>query len=441
MHNLEAEQGLLGIILANNVNYDQISDILRPYHFYQPQHGELFSLIQMEIENGRKASIVGLSGKVKDLGTEQLLAYSESFAFESNGRHYAELIIDCYKRRQISQLSKEVGKMAELSTGQEVFSYIEKSLTEINEEKAGDEVSVFEAAGEAISWMSDIHSGRIKPIKTGLKYIDEKIGGLYSGRLYIVAGRPGMGKTALALTISDNVSESLPVLFLSLEMARSELAMRLIASRTGIGVDRQQSPQGLNDNDWVRIEQARQMIKDRKIIIHDSGKIDIFQIKTWCRRFKRKNGKFVLMIDYLGLMQMDKDIKNRVHQIEDITVSLKALAKELDIPIVLLSQLSRSVEGRDDKRPMLSDLRDSGAIEQDADVVMLCYREEYYLSKNEPKRNPKQSEDQFQKAIIAHEEAARRAEGKAEVIIAKNRQGRDGIAYLKFDGNYQKFTD
>lgn len=440
MHNLEAEQALIGILLVNNVNYDQVSDILKPEHFYHPDHQEFYYLTRQAIENGEKASVIGLSGKVKSLTTDILLSYCDCFVMESNGRHYAELIIDCYQKRQINQISKEAAELTKTETGKEVISYIEKGLLEIAESKETEEVSVFEAAGEAIKWMEDIKSGKIKPIKTGLKWIDEKIGGLYSGRLYILAGRPAMGKTALALNFADNISKDTPVLFLSLEMPRSELAMRLIAARTGIGVDRQQSPESLSSDDWIKLEQARQTLKNKNLVIFDSGKSDIFQIKTWCRRFKRKYGKFVLIIDYLGLMNMDKTIQSRVHQIEQITVALKGTAKELDIPVLLLSQLSRSVESRDPPRPMLSDLRDSGSIEQDADVVMLCYREEYYLSKSEPKTG-KGGGKAKSDAITAHEEKMNACKGKAEIIIAKNRQGMDGVAYLNFDGQSQKFTD
>lgn len=440
MHNTEAEQGLIGILLANNRNYDQVSDILRPEHFYHPQHAEFFHILQTEIEAGNKATIVGLHSRVKSLTAEVLLQYQDSFISETNGRHYAEIIIDGYQRRNLVALAKEATTRAATESGKDVVSFVEKALLDIVEAKQGEEVSVFDAAGEALKWMSDITSGKIKPIKSGFKWIDDKIGGFYGGRLYVLAGRPAMGKTALALNFADNISNDLPVLFLSMEMARSELAMRLIASRTNIGVDRQQSPQGLNDNDWQRLTVAAQTLKSKPLIIHDSGKADILQIKTWCRRFKRTKGNFVLIIDYLGLMGMDKSITSRVHQIEEITTSLKALAKELEIPIILLSQLSRSVESRDDKRPLLSDLRDSGAIEQDADVVMLCYREEYYLSKTEPKKG-KAGGKAASDALANYNEQLEAARGKAEVIIAKNRQGKDGIAYLKFDGQSQKFTD
>jgi len=440
MFNTEAEQGLIGILLTNNRNYDQVSDILRPEHFYHQQHGEFFHLMQKEIEAGNKASIVGLQGKVKDLTSETLVSYLECFLSESNARHYAEIIIDCYQRRNIVSLAKEASTMALTGNGKDIVSFVEKGLLDIVEAKQGEEVSVFDAADEALKWMDDISQGRIKPIKSGLKWIDEKIGGFYSGRLYVLAGRPAMGKTALALNFADNITNECPVLFLSLEMAKSELAMRLIAARTGIGVDRQQSPQGLNPNDWERLIQAKASLKEKPLIIHDSGKIDILQIKTWCRRFKRTRGNFVLIIDYLGLMQMDRSIQSRVHQIEDITVSLKSLAKELDIPVILLSQLSRGVESRDDKRPLLSDLRDSGAIEQDADVVMLCYRDEYYASKEEPQRAGL-SDEKYHKKLEDFEKRKAQSEGKAEVIIAKNRQGRDGVAYLKFDGERQKFSD
>jgi replicative DNA helicase len=441
MFNIDAEAGLLGILLTNNRAYDSFSDILRPEHFYQPQYGAMFAYMQAEIEAGRKVSLVTMVGKIDGVDKEHMVSLLDAFIHDDMARHYAEIIVDMYQRRGLAQIGKEAQDMAKTEKSDSIFAHIEKGMLDITQAQADDGTDCFDAAGEAFQWMEDVVTGKLTAIRTGFEEIDKIIGGLFGGRLYILGGRPGMGKTALSLNIADNISKETPALVLSLEMTRVELAMRMMAMRTGIGTDRQQRPQSLSENDWHRLTEARGKMKDGKLIIHDSGKVDLIQIKTWARRFRRTKGRFVLVIDYLGLMSFDPHIQNKVHQIEAVTTGLKSLAKELDIPIILLCQLSRSLELRDDKRPTLADLRDSGSIEQDADCVLFCYREEYYLGRETVTRTSKMKEVDYYNALNALEDRKKAVEGVCEVIVAKNRQGRGGTAKLKFDGQYQKFFD
>lgn len=441
LQNVEAEAGLLGILITNNRSYDEFSDILHARHFATPQYAALFAYTQAEVEAGRRVTFISLQGKIEGLEQANLIDLSSAFLFENEARHYAQIIVDCYQRRELTALSKKIAAACETISAGEVIAIAEKGLLGLSQQVADQDVTAYDAAGEAFKWMEDIQAGRVTALKTDFHPVDRILGGLYGGRLYVLAGRPGMGKTALALNFADNIAKHTPCLFLSLEMTRQELSMRLLAMRTGIGVDQQQRASDLTTNDWNRLNEARSDLKDAQLVIYDPGKMDLIQIKTWARRFRRTRGRFALFIDYLGLMGMDVAIKNRVHQIEEITTGLKALAKELDIPIVLLSQLSRSLEQRDDKRPMLSDLRDSGSIEQDADAVLMCYREEYYVNKEKVVRTAKMKQETYDLAVQNLEYRKERAAGVCEVIVAKNRQGKDGTARLKFDGQFQRFTE
>ena len=288
--------------------------------------------------------------------------------------------------------------------------------------------------------MSDIATGRVKPIYTHLNCLDGAIGGLFGGRLYVVAGRPGMGKSALSVSIADNMANELPVLFISIEMPHQEVAMRMIAARTGLSIEDQQNPKDWPRWKWDKVAAAERQIDALKIKIADTHAASLQTIRTMARQHKRKHGQFALFIDHLSLVETTKGLM-KVHQVEEITTALKMLAKELDIPVILLCQLSRGVEGREDKRPMLSDLRDSGSIEQDADVVIFAYREEYYLRRNEPKKTAGEADQKFHERIFEWQQNLNEAAGKATLLIPKNRQGREAVIHMLFDGVRQRFED
>lgn len=358
-HNLPAEAGLLGNILYDNKMLDRID--LKPEHFYAPAHQRIFSAIGSLIDKGMKAGFVSLSQQfendedLKDVGGKQYIAdLAASVISLYNTEDYAKIIRDQFNRREMIEAAERMRVLANDANTENVFSEAEKVMAGLSENRSIREYQAAEAASEALHWVEAIQSGQIKPVRTGYKHLDQKVSGFFAGRLYIIAARPGMGKTAFGLSLADNIAQTSPCLFLSLEMTAQELAMRLIAARSGISVDRQQNPEGMTGEDWQKMKGARNDMSGLKLTIHDGAGMDIHGIKAAARRHKRKHGAFTLFIDYLGLVMMDRKITNKVHQIEDITTALKTLAKELEIPVVLLSQLSRAVENRDDKTPNLA---------------------------------------------------------------------------------------
>lgn len=442
-YNEQAEQGLLGSLLIDNRMLEK-AEGLKPEHFCAPAHQRIFGAIQEIVSAGRSASPITLRQKFEndnDLagvgGGEYLNDLAASIITVCNVPDYTEVIKEQHSRRLIQDAAMQLLNLARDGEPKALLSSAEQIMTAMHSQEDAKPCTAIEAGVDALAWMDGVAKGRITPAMTGYGQIDEMTGGLFPGRLYIVAARPGMGKTAFALSLADNISGALPCLFFSLEMTRQELAQRLFASRCGIAITSQQRPTGLTDSQWQQLSNAR--LPDN-ITIDDAGGTDINRIRMVARRFKRKHPSFVLMIDYLGLMALDRSINNKVHQIEDVTTGLKALSKELGVPIVLLSQLSRAVEGRDDKVPTLSDLRDSGAIEQDADAVMFIYRHEYYKEREEPR--PKSGDSAAKTAEKMNEWLCEMAacRGKADIIIAKNRQGKTGKVMLAFSGERQRFS-
>lgn len=445
---IEAEQGIIGGVLYDNKVYDLVSDILREDHFYHPSHAKLWGFISEKIEKSEKVNLVNINNffsadaDIVNIGGAEYITglFQCAIVPEINARNYAELIIDSYNKRRFLGFSETMSYEIEKKSSSDLIAQTDKFLTSLTANNTSEIYNAGDLYGDVIKYIEDTKNGKFKPVETGIKYLDEKINGFYGGRLYILAGRPGMGKTALALTMAINQSRETPTLFISLEMPKIELMQRLLASKTDISMSKQQSKNNLTQDEWSRLVMAQDEIKKHNLYILDSHCSDLHSIKALCRRFRRAKGKCVIFIDYLGLIQMDKSISNKVHQIEEITTNLKSLSKELDSPIVLLSQLSRSVEARTDRRPMLSDLRDSGAIEQDADMVMFVYREEYYLEREEEFTDNKTPTHKIVQKQQENQARLERIRGKAEVIIAKYRQGTTGSVLLNFDGERQKFS-
>lgn len=447
LSNIDAEQGILGVLLADNRAYDRISDLVKPHYFAWPAHQRIFETIEKQINSGTGATTVSLKahfdkdGDLEAVGgagyLSEVLATFGGFKF--NAENYARTIRELYIRRALVIASQEIKALAEAPDQADVLSETERIITGIVDSHNIKEFSALQAAQSALDWMNDVATGTVKPLKTGIRFLDEKVKGLFPGRLYIVGARPGMGKTAFALTVADNISRYHPCLFLSLEMTKEELAMRQKAMRTGISVDRQQEAEKLSQDDWKALIAANQDVEKLALTIIETAGLSLTAVRSAARRFKRRKGNFVLFIDYLGLMSMDGGLK-KVHQIEQITTALKGLAKELEIPVVLLSQLSRELEKRDNKRPGLADLRDSGAIEQDADVVLFVNRPEVYLAGTEPVRGANEGEGKYMDKVADWQAEMSAARGKAEIIIGKNRQGTGGIVVLKFDGERQTFS-
>lgn len=456
--NIEAEQGLIGSVIYDNLLYDLVSDIIRADHFYSPIHQMIWLEISSKIDRSEKVTTISLAQKFSNdralEGVDGAQYFSHLVAdliSTANTRHYAELVVEAYKKRSFYNFADEVKDRVKNRESTELEEFTDKFLSSIISEEKAEMFTISDTADIAIKNMEEMKSGRIKPMTTSIGALDKKISGLFGGRLYIVAGRPAMGKTALALTIAVNLSNSedvisgenkdpIPVLYFSLEMPKEELSMRLIARDTGISVERQQSTEPFSKEEWDAIRLSKEKTAKKKLFIIDRNCDTLSSIRAFSRRFARsQNGRGVIIIDYLGLMTGDKTIQNKVHQIEQITTGLKRLAKEINCPVVLLCQLSRAVESRDDKRPMLSDLRDSGSIEQDADMVLFCHREEYYLNTKKIIQYPRENRDAFLERTRVHEYELEQSRGKAEIIVSKYRQGTTGIVKVDFKGLRQEF--
>jgi replicative DNA helicase len=447
--NQEAEQGLLGVILLRNDIYDEISFIVKAEDFFAPVHQRLFDLIKQEIEAGRKCDSVTLAPlfeheeALKEVGGQDYIREIESkVPMLHNYKDYAETISLCAYRRRTLGIVNDIKNLLEnpdqYYDPQEYISKLETIL--INSFDGGSSgKSAMEAYDDVIQWVQDAQGGKQVIYKSGIDSLDAIIKGFRPKGLYILGARPGMGKTACAMTIAATLAASAPVKFFSLEMSSTELMMRVLANKTGISVENQMEGR-LDMVETQEIVGARNAIAKLSIETDDRSGIDVNYIVSESRKFCRKNPNGIIFIDYLGLIRSDSRLQ-KVHQIEEITGKLKSLAKNFNVPVVLLCQLSRALESREDKRPMLSDLRDSGSIEQDADVVMFIYREEYYLEDNPPTRGSKESDKQFYDKLNNHHDALAAAQGKAQIIIAKNRQGKKGVAHMSFDGVRQRFFD
>lgn len=442
--NMDAEQGLLGLLLNEPLLFDECQ--LKPYHFQWPAHQKIFDTIAHEIESGRNPDPIFISQKFendpdfKDVGPKYLLILKTDCPLLNSIKDYEGEIVRQYLRRETMSVIKAVEEeiknspleepTALLSRVEAIVSGFDKTATQAH--------SVKKSLQRALEWTNRAISGSEVVYKTGIGGLDHRIGGLKPGGLYVLAGRPGMGKTVAALNIAEFISASRPVLFFSLEMPSEELSMRLIAGRTSVSVFEQMQGR-VDTNNMGRILSAKEKLEQLNLIIDESAGIDVDYICSMARRFSRKQKDGVVIIDHLGLIRGNPRLQ-KVHQIEEITTKLKSLAKNIRAPVLLLSQLSRAVELRDDKKPMLSDLRDSGSIEQDADVVIFAYRPEYYAERKTVERTEKMNDQQYQEKVQKHQDYLESIKGKAFLYIEKNRQGTSGTVELKFDGIRQKFS-
>lgn len=458
-HNIEAEQALLAALLHNNLAFEQISDILVPDHFCHEIHGKIYQAIGRLIERGQVADVITLKDffeqdqSLQEMGGAHYLAQlAQSLISVINVRNYAELIHDLYLRRQLIDLGQEIinetsRPSLELPAMQQIESAEQKLFDLATRGHANRGFIAFSRAltlsisSAEIAFKRDSH---IVGVTTGLHDVDKWLGGLHPSDLIIIAGRPSMGKTALATNIAFNAAKaSLKqtqgggiVGFFSLEMSAEQLATRLLAQEAGVSSDKIRRGEIAQDHFPKFLEVGRELA-DLPLYIDDTPALSVSALRTRARRLKRKFGLDLVIIDYLQLLQSSsastKANENRVQEISEITRSLKGLAKELDVPVIALSQLSRAVEQRDDKRPQLSDLRESGSIEQDADVVSFVFREEYYEARKEPPRNTDKHREWT--------ENMNRIYNTAELIIAKQRHGPVGTIPLYFDGSLTKFAD
>jgi replicative DNA helicase len=459
-HSIEAEQQLLGAILTNNDIFDRIASIIRPEHFYDPVHARIFEIAAARIAKNALASPVTLKAfleddeGLKELGGPAYLARLAGAAISAfAARDYAQMIYDMAIRRELIGLGTDISTKAKkvdvaLEPREQIVE-AEQALYKLSEQGQTERgfVSFLKAVTEAVNSANAAYQreGGLAGISTGLIDMDKKLGGLHPSDLLILAGRPSMGKTSLATNIAFNVAKAYKkgirpdgtegaveggvVGFYSLEMSAEQLAARILSEAAE--VPSEQIRKGdMTEAEFRRFVDAAKSLEACPLYIDDTPALPIAQLAARARRLKRTHGLDLLIIDYLQLCRGTAE--NRVNEIAEISMGMKAIAKELNIPVIALSQLSRQVESRDDKRPQLSDLRESGSIEQDADVVMFVFREEYYVEREKP------SDDRLDE-MAAWQERMERLHGKAEVIIGKQRHGPIGTVELSFEGRFTRF--
>ena len=472
--NLQAEQALLGALLANNRAYERVSEFLTPVHFADQIHGRVYQAIARRIEVGQLADAVTLkaefehSGVLEEVGgTAYLAQLLSSMVGIINAGEYGRTIHDAWLRRQLIDIGEIVvnnafGADPELDGAGQIEA-AEQSLFQLATEGGGNDggfVTFEMALSDAIKVAETAfhQAGHVTGLSTGLRDIDGKLGGLHPSDLLILAGRPGMGKTALATKIAFGAAKSLldqaraegtnvlpkkHVAIFSLEMSAEQLATRLLSEDARISGDRIRRGD-IGQKDFDKFVEVSREIGSLPLQIDDTPAITMSMLRTRCRRLQRTKGLALVVVDYLQLMRPSAGTRpeNRVQEISMITQGLKALAKELEIPVIALSQLSRQVENREDKRPQLSDLRESGSIEQDADVVMFVYRDEYYLEQRMPKEVAFDGgAEKFNAAMDEWQQKMAQVHNKADLIVAKQRHGPTGSIPLFFEGLYTRFAD
>ncbi len=464
---MEAEQAVLAAVLMNNRALERISDFLKPEHFSHPAHQEIYKLAERQFAAGIPFDIITAKNYLDQQGTlesvggvDYLTQLAGAGATVVNVEQYARIVYDNALRRELIELGQSITDNAfvedldnPVSTQIEVAEQKLFNLASSGESKrevAPIATALAGALKEAeVAYKAD---GKLSGLTTGLNALDKSISGLHHSDLIIIAGRPAMGKTTLAMNIAFNAANAIlsgraneqykgAVVFFSLEMSQEQLAARVLSSQSKVPATAMREG-SFSDEEFLKMTQYAQAIGRVPLFIDDTPGMSVPMIRTRARRLARKCGGIALIvIDYLQLMTSPGGRKNdnRVQEISEITRGLKMLAKELDVPVIALSQLSRSVENRDDKRPQLADLRESGSIEQDADIVMFTYREEYYLENRDPSQRISGNtnaniQESYQKRL-------ERSRGKADVIIGKNRHGRPETVRMAFFGDYSLFDN
>ena len=463
-HNIEAEQQLLGAILTNNDIYDRVAAIIKPEHFFEPVHQRIYEVTIARIQKNALASPVTLKAfleddpGLKELGGPAYLARIAGAAIAAYAaRDYAQMIYELAVRRELIRLGGDISARASQVVVQddpkEQIVAAEQSLYRLAEQGQAEKgfVSFLKAVTEAVQSANAAYQreGGLAGVSTGLRDLDKKLGGLHPSDLLILAGRPSMGKTSLATNIAFNIAKARKVGmrpdgtegsieggvvgFFSLEMSAEQLAARILSEASE--VPSEQIRRGdMTEGEFRRFVEAAKALESCPLYIDDTPALPISQVAARCRRLKRTHGLDVVIVDYLQLLRGTGKNDNRVQEVSEITQGLKAIAKELNLPVIALSQLSRTVESREDKRPQLSDLRESGSIEQDADVVMFVYRDEYYKEREKP------GDHELEK-MAAWQQIMEQVHGKAEVVIGKQRHGPIGTVELAFEGRFTRFSD
>ena len=453
--NIGAEQALLGAIISNNLALEKVENFLEPEHFSSKINGLIFKTLKKLISNDQIADLNTLKvflendpDFISNGGISYLLKISENSISIINSKQYGELIFDLFIRRKLIDVGTDlINDSYDNYEDQNSNIIIEKTESDLyNLTNDGDSQKGPKQFDDILSLTIDYaekaykKSDEVVGLKTGLNDFDKKIGGLHKSDLIIIAGRPSMGKTAFATNIASNIcnkkinNKKTNVLFFSLEMSSEQLATRVLSEISQISSEGIRTG-NLSKTDFEKIIKASEKLNELSLFIDDSPALTISSIRTRSRRLKRKHGLDLIIIDYLQLISGEsKNLNdNRVKEISDITRGLKAIAKELNIPVVALSQLSRKVEEREEKRPQLADLRESGSIEQDADLVVFLYREEYYLARTEPPEGTEKHVMWTSKMEKVH--------NIAEAIVAKHRHGPISRVKLHFNSTNTKFSD
>jgi len=472
--NLEAERALLGAIMLSNRAYDAVSDYLHAYHFSDPLHVKVYEAASRLMEQGHQANPITLKTYLEQDplvqeagGIAFLTRLATSVVTVINASDYGKLIYDLYLRRELISVGQDmVNDAFDSSLDDTALGQIESSEQRLFDLAATGQIEggfaqFEEALTAAIDMAEAAHrrDGALSGTTTGLDDLDAKLGGLHPSDLIIVAGRPAMGKSALATTIAFNAAKHFQgtereedrgklVAFFSLEMSSEQLATRILAERARVNSHDIRTGRLANE-DFGKLVSASQELYSLPLFMDDTPALTISAIRTRCRRLARQarndkhNGLGLIVIDYLQLLDAGRVSRseNRVQEISAISRGLKALAKELNVPVLALSQLSRAVEQREDKRPQLSDLRESGSIEQDADVVTFIYREEYYLERKHPQREQFDSEDRYQEKMLKWQDDMEAVHNVAEVIVGKQRHGPIGTIKLLFEPSFTHFDN
>jgi len=451
-NNIEAEQSVIGSILLTNEIFDDISLIVSSKNFYDPIHRKIFESLEKLIYGGQLANPITLKNYFEkekdDLNIPEYLVKITKFSSSSRQAiEYSKLIFDLYVKRELIKISGEIIDQAKLNDietdGQQLIENYEKLLFDLAEKGSFNSslVKFDEAMRQTIEMASNAYKNEegIVGVPTGLKDLDDRLGGLHKSDLIIIAGRPSMGKTALATNIAFNAAKKIQdsgeksaIAFFSLEMSSEQLSTRILAEQSRIKSNDIRRGK-ISEEQFDKFIETSKDISELPLFIDETPAISIAALSNRARRIKRLYGLDMVVIDYIQLMRATNSNYGRVQEISEITQGLKALAKELAVPVLALSQLSRAVEQRDDKKPQLSDLRESGSIEQDADVVMFVYREAYYLQGKEPRpATVEHAEWQAKMNEVSH---------LAELIIQKQRHGPTGNVMLEFEAMFTKFKD
>jgi len=433
-HSVEAEQSLLGGLLIDNTAWDRLGGVLTDKDFYRPEHALIYKVIQRLVGDNQPADVITVHEAVKSeqggdlVGIDYLNSLAQSTPSAANIKGYADIVRDRSILRRLIEVSDSIVSSAFIPEGRSVRTLLDEAesrILQIGEEgsRKADYLEIEPLLRSVVARIDELYNRQggsdITGIATGFIDLDKQTSGLQKGDLVIIAGRPSMGKTAMALNIAENVAlaEGLPVVIFSMEMSGEQLASRLLGSVGRVDQSRMRTGK-LQDDEWPRVTDAIARLSNTQILIDESGALSSLELRARARRIARNFGGTLglVVIDYLQLMS-GSGSENRATEISEISRSLKSLAKELQCPVVALSQLNRGLEQRPNKRPIMSDLRESGAIEQDADVIMFIYRDEVY--------HPDTTTDK----------------GVAEIIIGKQRNGPIGTIRLSWQGPYTKFDN